>query len=196
MTARPSGGPMLAPLLALVLAVLSTAMAAGAEQPATIPTIGWLVFEAGESGLDGFRRGLRELGYVEGQNIAIEARFPAGSGDHLAEQIEELARLKVKIIVTGGVPATLAAKRAALPIPVVFIMADPVGSGVVASLAHPGGTMTGQSLAIENNSPGNGCSCSKRPRASFPGSPFSGTQPTTAALRRGERCRGWRPPSG
>ncbi len=99
--------------------------------------------------LDGFRQGLRELGYVEGQNIAIEARSPAGTGDRLAEQIEELARLKVKIIVTGGVPATLAAKRAALPIPVVFIMADPVGSGVVASLAHPGGTMTGQSLAIE-----------------------------------------------
>jgi putative ABC transport system substrate-binding protein len=67
----------------------------------------------------------------------------------LVEQIEELARLKVKIIVTGGVPATLAAKRAALPIPVVFIMADPVGSGVAASLAHPGGNMTGQSLAIE-----------------------------------------------
>jgi putative ABC transport system substrate-binding protein len=121
----------------------------GAQQPGKIPTIGWLVFEAGEGGLDGFRQGLREFGYVEGQNIAIEARSPEGSGDRLAEQIEELARLKVKIILTGGVPATLAAKRAGLPIPVVFIMADPVGSGVVASLAHPGGNMTGQSLAIE-----------------------------------------------
>jgi len=59
------------------------------------------------------------------------------------------ARLKVKIIITGGVQATIAAKRAALPIPVVFTMADPVGAGVVASLAHPGGNMTGQSLAIE-----------------------------------------------
>ena len=149
MTARPSVIPMLATLLALILMVLSTASPAGAEQPATIPTIGWLVFDAGEGALDGFRQGLRELGYVEGRNIVIEARSPAGTGDRLAEQIEELARLKVKIIVTGGVPATLAAKRAALPIPVVFIMADPVGSGVVASLAHPGGTMTGQSLAIE-----------------------------------------------
>jgi putative ABC transport system substrate-binding protein len=121
----------------------------GAQQPANIPTIGWLVFEAGEGGLDGFRQGLREFGYVEGQNIAIEARSPEGNDDRLAEQIEELARLKVKIILTGGVPATRAAKRAALPIPVVFIMADPVGSGVVASLAHPGGNMTGQSLAIE-----------------------------------------------
>jgi putative tryptophan/tyrosine transport system substrate-binding protein len=103
----------------------------------------------GEGGLDGFRQGLRELGYVEGQNIAIEARSPEGTADRLVEQIEELARLKVKIIITGGVPATMAAKRAALPIPVVFVMADPVGSGVVSSLAHPGGNMTGQSLSIE-----------------------------------------------
>jgi putative ABC transport system substrate-binding protein len=140
---------MLATFWALILTVLSIALPAGAEQPANIPTVGWLVFEAGESGLDGFRQGLRELGYVEGQSIAIEARSPGGTSDRLVEQVEELARRKVKIIVTGGVPATLAAKRAALPIPVVFIMADPVGSGVVASLAHPGGTMTGQSLAIE-----------------------------------------------
>jgi hypothetical protein len=73
-----------------------------AQQPASIPTIGWLVFEAGEGWLDGFRRGLRGFGYVEGQNIAIEARSPQGSGDRLAEPIEELARLKVKIILTGG----------------------------------------------------------------------------------------------
>jgi putative ABC transport system substrate-binding protein len=122
---------------------------ASAQQQASVPTVGWLVFEAGQGGLDGFRQGLRELGYVEGQTIAIEPRSPEGSGDRLVEQIEELARLKVKVIVTGGVPATLAAKWAALPIPVVFIMADPVGSEVVASLAHPGGNMTGQSLAIE-----------------------------------------------
>jgi putative ABC transport system substrate-binding protein len=148
MAARPVRR-MLATLFALILTILFAALPAGAEQPANIPTVGWLVFEAGEGGLEGFRQGLREFGYVEGRNIAIEARSPAGTADRLAEQIEELARVKVKIIVTGGVPATLAAKRAALPIPVVFIMADPVGSGVVASLAHPGGTMTGQSLAIE-----------------------------------------------
>jgi putative tryptophan/tyrosine transport system substrate-binding protein len=124
-------------------------LAVRSQQPANVPVVGWLVFEAAEGGLDGFRQGLRELGYVERQNIAIEARSPEGNSDRLAEQIEELARLKVKIILTGGVPATLAAKRAALPMPVVFIMADPVGSGVVASLAHPGGNMTGQSLAIE-----------------------------------------------
>jgi putative ABC transport system substrate-binding protein len=135
--------------LALILAILLAVPPASAQQQASVPTVGWLVFEAGQGGLDGFRQGLRELGYVEGQTIAIVSRSPEGSGDRLVEQIEELARLKVKIIVTGGVPATLAAKRAALPIPVVFIMADPVGSGVAASLAHPGGNMTGQSLAIE-----------------------------------------------
>ena len=135
--------------LTLTLAVLLAALPVAAQLPTNVPVVGWLVFEAGQGGLDGFRQGLQELGYVEGQNIAIESRSPEGSSDRLVKQIEELARLKVKIIVTGGVPATLAAKRAALPIPVIFIMADPVGSGVVASLAHPGGTMTGQSLAIE-----------------------------------------------
>jgi putative tryptophan/tyrosine transport system substrate-binding protein len=134
--------------LALILAVLLAVLPASAQQP-NVPMIGWFYFGSEEGALDGFRQGLRELGYVEGQNIAIVSRRPEGSGDRLVEQIEELARLNVKIIVTGGVQATIAAKRAALPIPVVFGMADPVGSGVVASLAHPGGTMTGLSVAIE-----------------------------------------------
>src|SRR5262249_22957902 len=119
------------------------------QQPANISMIGWFFLGSEEGALDGFRQGLHELGYVEGQNIAIVSRHPEGSADHFVEQIEELARLDVKIIVTGGVQATLAAKRAALPIPVVFNMADPVGAGAVASLAHPGGNMTGQSVAIE-----------------------------------------------
>ena len=135
--------------LVLLIAVVLAALPAGAQQRASVPVVGWLVFEAGEGGLDGFRQGLREHGYVEGQNIAIEARTPEESDDRLVEQIQELVRLNIKVLITGGVPATLAAKRAALPIPVVFVMADPVGSGVVASLAHPGGTMTGQSAAIE-----------------------------------------------
>jgi len=135
--------------LALIFAGLLAALPAGAQQRANVPVVGWLVFSAGEGGLDGFRQGLREHGYVEGENIAIEVRTPEESDDRLVEQIQDLARLNIKVLITGGVPATLAAKRAALPIPVVFIMADPVGSGVVASLAHPGGTMTGQSLAIE-----------------------------------------------
>ena len=135
--------------LALILAVLLIALPVGAQQRANVPVVGWLVFSAGEGGLEGFRQGLQEHGYVEGQNIAIEVRTPEESVDRLVEQIQDLARLNIKVLITGGVPATLAAKRAVLPIPVVFVMADPVGSGVVASLAHPGGTMTGQSAAIE-----------------------------------------------
>jgi putative ABC transport system substrate-binding protein len=135
--------------LILLLGGVMVALRAPHAQQKAMPIIGWFVFESASGALDGFRQGLHELGYIEGHNIAIESRSPEGSNDRLVEQIEELARLKVKIMVTGGVPATLAAKRAALPIPVVFSMADPVGSGVVDSLAHPGGTMTGQSLAIE-----------------------------------------------
>jgi putative ABC transport system substrate-binding protein len=131
---------MLATRFALILTILFAALPAGAEQPANIPTVGWLVFEAGEGGLEGFRQGLHDLGYVEGQNIAIETRSPEGTADRLVEQIEELARLKVKIIITGGVPATMAAKRAALPIPVVFVMADPVGSGLSTALPIPAAT--------------------------------------------------------
>jgi len=148
-TSEPSAGAVRAAGLALILAVLLAALPALAQQRANVPVVGWLVFEAGEGGLDGFRQGLREHGYVEGQNLTIEVRTPEESGDRLVEQIQDLARLNIKVLITGGVPATLAAKPAALPIPVVFIMADPVGSGVVASLAHPGGIKTGQSLAIE-----------------------------------------------
>jgi putative tryptophan/tyrosine transport system substrate-binding protein len=71
---------MLATLFVLIT-ILSTALPAGAKQPANIPTVGWLVFEAGEGGLEGFRQGLHDLGYVEGQNIAIETRSPEGTAD-------------------------------------------------------------------------------------------------------------------
>ena len=149
MISKPSARAARSAGLALILAVLLIALPVGAQQRANVPVVGWLVFSAGEGGLQGFRQGLQEHGYVEGQNIAIEVRTPEESVDRLVEQIQDLARLNIKVLITGGVPATLAAKRAALPIPVVFVMADPVGSGVVASLAHPGGTMTGQSAAIE-----------------------------------------------
>ena len=130
MMSQPLVRAMRAVAVALIFVVLLAALPALAQQQANMPVVGWLVFEAGEGGLDGFRQGLREHGYVEGQNIAIEARTPEESDDRLVEQIQELARLDIKVLITGGVPATLAAKRAALPIPVVFIMADPVGSGV------------------------------------------------------------------
>ena len=149
MISRLFATPMKTAILMLILAVLLTALPGSAQQLTNVPMIGLFVLTSEEGFFDSFRQGLRELGYVEGQNIAIVSRPPEGSVDRMVEQIEELARLNVKIIVTGSVQATIAAKRAALPIPVVFSMANPVGAGVVASLARPGGNMTGVSAATE-----------------------------------------------
>jgi ABC-type uncharacterized transport system substrate-binding protein len=92
------------------------------------------------------REGLRELGYVEGQNIAFEFRSAEGKLDRLPELASELVRLKVDVIVALYVPSGLAAKQATREIPIVIIAADPVETGIVASLARPGGNITGVSL--------------------------------------------------
>jgi putative tryptophan/tyrosine transport system substrate-binding protein len=92
------------------------------------------------------REGLRELGYVEGQNIAFEFRSAEGQLDRLPELAGELVRLKVDVIVTLYVPPSLAAKNATTEIPIVAIVGDPVETGIVSSLAHPGGNITGVSL--------------------------------------------------
>ena len=93
-----------------------------------------------------FARRLHDLGWIEGRTIAIEYRWADGRSDRLAEIAAEFARLKVDIIVTGGTPAVMAAKQAAPVIPIVFAaVGDPVGIGIVASLARPGGTVTGLS---------------------------------------------------
>jgi putative ABC transport system substrate-binding protein len=92
------------------------------------------------------REGLRELGYVEGQSIAFEFRSAEGKLDRLPELATELVRLKVDVIVTLYVPPSLAAKHATTEIPIVAIVGDPVETGIVSSLAHPGGNITGVSL--------------------------------------------------
>jgi putative tryptophan/tyrosine transport system substrate-binding protein len=92
------------------------------------------------------REGLRELGYVEGQNIAFEFRSAEGKLDRLPELAAELVRLKVDVMVALYVPPSLAAKQATREIPIVVIVGDPVETGIVASLAHPGGNITGVSL--------------------------------------------------
>ena len=92
------------------------------------------------------REGLRELGYVEGQNIAFEFRSAEGKLDQLPELAAELARLKVDVIVALYVPPSLAAKKATREIPIVVIVGDPVETGIVESLARPGGNITGVSL--------------------------------------------------
>jgi putative ABC transport system substrate-binding protein len=89
------------------------------------------------------REGLRELGYVEGQNIAFEFRSAEGKLDQLPELASELVRLKVDVIVALYVPCALAAKQATREIPIVIIAADPIETGIVAGLAHPGGNITG-----------------------------------------------------
>jgi putative tryptophan/tyrosine transport system substrate-binding protein len=99
-----------------------------------------------ESFKNELREGLRELGYVEGQNIAFEFRSAEGKLDRLPELAAELVRLKVDVIVALYVPCALAAKQATRDIPIVIIAADPVETGIVPSLARPGGNITGVSL--------------------------------------------------
>src|SRR5438132_13174169 len=94
----------------------------------------------------GLREGLRELGYVEGQDIALEFRSAEGKLDRLPELASELVRLKVDVIVALYVPCALAAKQATRNIPIVIVAADPIETGIVASLARPGGNVTGVSL--------------------------------------------------
>jgi putative tryptophan/tyrosine transport system substrate-binding protein len=131
-----------------VLAVLlmGCVAIAQAQQPAKIPRIGYLSAlspSAELSRLDGFRRGLRDLGYVEQKNVVIESRFAEGKLDRLPDLAAELVRLNVDAIVTGGSPATGAAQQATRTIPLVMtLVADPVPR-FVASLAKPGGNITG-----------------------------------------------------
>jgi putative ABC transport system substrate-binding protein len=124
-----------------------------AQQPATtIPRIGFLGVSTSAlwaSRVDAFRAGLRDLGYVEGKNIVIEFRFAEGQVDRLPKLAAELVRLKVDVIMTHTVPGALAAKQATAtnPIPVVMTnVGDAVGTGIVASLARPGGNITGDTF--------------------------------------------------
>ena len=138
-----------------VVALLAVAVAE-AQQPAKIPRIGYLTNEslsALSARTEAFRKGLRELGYLEGKNIVIEWRDAEGKLDRLNELAVELVRLRVDVIVTPGAGATRSAKEATMTIPIVMTQErDPVSSGFIASLARPGGNITGLSrLAPELN---------------------------------------------
>ncbi|MBI4489436.1 MAG: ABC transporter substrate-binding protein [Deltaproteobacteria bacterium] len=126
---------------------LTTASLAQAQQPKKVTRIGFLATVSPSTisdRVEAFRRGLRELGYVEGKNIVIEWRYAEGKADRLPGLAAELVRLKVDLIVTAGSPVTRSAKEATSTIPIVMgLDPDPVGSGFVASLARPGGNITG-----------------------------------------------------
>jgi ABC-type uncharacterized transport system substrate-binding protein len=128
---------------------VSIAVAFPAQQPMKVARIGYLAispFSVNTARYDAFRQGLRELGYVEGRNILIEWRSGDGKEDRVPALAADLVRLKVDVIVTGGPGATRLAKEATRTIPIVMSQDnDPVGSGFVASLARPGGNITGLS---------------------------------------------------
>ncbi len=138
----------------LTLAFIVVVLGAGetiaeAQQAKKVPRIGWLRGSSGGSSsarTEPFRQGLRELGYVEGKNIVIE--YPKVEGN-LAARAAELVRLKVDVIVTSGATNTRAAKEATTTIPIVFLQdPDPIGNGLVTSLARPGGNITGLSSLV------------------------------------------------
>jgi putative ABC transport system substrate-binding protein len=134
---------------ALCAILIALCFPAEAQQPAKVPRIGYLTagsLSAISARIEAFRQGLRELGYVQGKNIVIEWRSVEGKADRLPGLAAELVRLKVDVIVTAGPQATHAAKEATVTIPIVMTFdSDPVGSGSVASLARPGGNITGLS---------------------------------------------------
>ena len=141
--------------LKLSVALAGISLSPGREtagQPITkVPRIGFLAVGSRDGRaflIDGFRHGLREHGYVEGQNIVIEYRFSEDRNDRLPALAAELVALKVRLIVASGTPASFAARDATRTIPIVMggIAADPVETGLVTSLARPGGNITGMSM--------------------------------------------------
>ena len=144
-------------VLFLTTILLTTASATQAQQPTKVPRIGFLIASSrsvNAARYETFLQGLRELGYEEGKNIVIEWRSGEGRFDRLAALAAELIRLKVDIIVTAGPADTRAAREATSTIPIVMTFDnDPVGNGFIASLARPGGNITGLStLAPELSS--------------------------------------------
>src|SRR5713101_1736355 len=141
-------------MVAVALGLLCIAIIATAQPSAKVHRIGWLgqgdPSRANQSVGD-FQQGLRDLGYVDGQNLVIEYRYASGNAERLPELAAELVRLKVDVIVTSGDAAALAAKRATNVIAIVATEfgSDPVKAGLVASLGRPGGNVTGMAAISE-----------------------------------------------
>ena len=135
-------------IVTLTLGILVAPLPSSAQPPGKVVRLGWLSFGfASSPALDGLRQGLRELGYVEGQNLALEQRHAEGHYERLPALAADLVRLRVEVLVAAGGAAILAAQRATSTLPIVMVGGggDPSASGVIASLAHPGGNITGVS---------------------------------------------------
>ncbi len=134
-------------IVTVTLTIFAAAFTVDAQQPKKVPRIGFLSTVSPSTisdRVEAFRQGLRELGYVEGKNIMIEWRYAEGKADRLPGLAAELVRLKVDLIVSAAPIPTRSAKKATVTIPIVMAFDDdPVGSGFVASLARPGGNITG-----------------------------------------------------
>lgn len=135
-------------VLVVTLVLLTVPLGAEAQPAGKVPRIGWLSVSPTprdpSENVEAFRRALRELGYVEGRTISIEYRYAEGRQERLPELAAELVRLKMDVIVAVPTPAALAARTATAVTPIVMIQsADPVGLGLIASLARPGGNVTG-----------------------------------------------------
>src|SRR5712691_11404084 len=133
-------------LMTLTLSLLAAPLIAEAQQPTHVHRIGYLLGTTREQEpyVEGFLEGMRALGYVEGQNLVMEYRYAEGQYERLPALAAELVRLKVDVLLVVSTPAALAAKQATTTIPIVMMGGgDPVGSGLVASLARPGGNVTG-----------------------------------------------------
>jgi putative tryptophan/tyrosine transport system substrate-binding protein len=136
--------------IGLVRGVAAWPLTASAQQQGKIVTIGVLAIEPW-SPIDTFRRALHDLGYIEGRNVRFEYRYAKGDNERLPELANDLVSLNVDVILTWGTNAVLAAKQATATIPIVMgAIGDPIGSGIVTNLAHPGGNITGcSSRAVE-----------------------------------------------
>ena len=135
---------------ALLALILTTIHRAEAQQPRKVPSIGFLSTGSPGPNFEAFRLGLRDLGYIEGKNITIESRFAEEKFDRLSDLAAELVRLSVDILVVGNSTVARGAKKITTTIPIVMANAgDPIANGLVASLARPGGNVTG----LTNQSP-------------------------------------------
>ena len=126
--------------------LLASPIVAHAQPAGRVPRVGYLFYGSPPSSreIDAFRQGLRELGYIEGQSIAVEYRFASGQVERFPRLAAELVRMNVDVIVAPATPQALAAKQATSSIPIVFVLvADALGAGLITNLARPGGNITG-----------------------------------------------------